>query len=92
MNDVVVKLPVHAGEEAQLFGSFLNTFIERCSPRAELWAANSDAPYLMVRSDPQPDVEMKVLIFQERRAAADFLRGWAKALAGLTAQVTYLLG
>jgi hypothetical protein len=91
MGDVVVKLPVHWGEEAELFGSFLSTFIERCSPRAEVWAANSDAPYLMVRSDPQTDVDLKVLIFQERRAARDFSRGWAEALTGLTAKVTYLI-
>jgi hypothetical protein len=92
MGDVIVKLPVHDGEEAQLFGSFLSTFIEGCSPLAELWAAQSDAPYLMVRSDPQSDVEMKVLIFQEPDAALDFSRGWDEAKTGLAAKVTYLLG
>jgi hypothetical protein len=92
MGDVVVKLPVHDGEEAQLFGSFLNTFIEGCGPRAELWAATCDAPYLMVRSDPQPDMDIKVLIFQEQRAAMDFSRGWAEARTGLTAKLTYQLG
>jgi hypothetical protein len=92
MADVIVKLPVHKGEEAELFGNVLAAFIERCGPRAELWAANSDAPYLMVRSDPQPDFDLKVLTFQDRRAAADFSREWAQAVAGLTAKVTYLIG
>lgn len=91
MGDVVVKLPIHQGEEAELFGSFLTSFIERSEPRADRWAADSDAPYLMVRSDPQPDVDLKVLIFQEARAARDFVRGWAEALTGLTAKVTYLI-
>lgn len=92
MTDVIVKLPVHKGEESDLFGSVLSAFIERLSPRAELWAANSDAPYLMVRSDPQPDFDLKVLTFQDRRAAADFSRRWTEAVAGLTAKVTYLMG
>ena len=46
----------------------------------------------MVRSDPQPEFDLKVLTFQDRRAAADFSRGWAEAVAGLTAKVTYLIG
>ncbi len=84
MSDVVVKLPVHEGEEAQLFGSFLHSFIESRGDEAEQWAAVNDAPYLMMRTDPQPDVEMKVIIFQLRQAARDFSRGWAKVRTGLT--------
>ena len=86
MGDVVVKLPVHPGAEAQLFGSFLSSFIESREQEAELWSADSDAPYVIVRSDPQSDVEMKVVIFQQRRAARDFSRGWARALTDLAAK------
>ena len=92
MADVVVKLPVRPGEEAELFGSFLTSFMEDYGPRAELWAVNSDAPYLMVRSDPQPDVDLKVLTFQERWAAHTFTQGWAQAVSSLTAKVTYRFG
>jgi len=46
-------------------------------------AADSDAPYLMVRSDPMADLEMKVLIFQERSAATAFSEGWARARGSL---------
>jgi len=92
MGDVVVRLPISGNDEALLFGNVLATFIERCGPRAELWAAESDAPYLMVRSDPQPDVEIKVLIFQEQRAAQDFAQRWSKARSDLTSQLTYRLG
>ncbi len=91
MGDVIVKLPVHQGEEAELFGSFLSSFMQRCSPRADLCAADSDAPYLMIRSDPQPGVDLKVLIFQEARAAREFARGWAEALTDLAGKVTYLI-
>ena len=52
---------------------------------AEQQAADSDAPYLMVRSDPMPDLEMKVLIFQEIAAAAAFSDGWAEARVALKA-------
>ncbi len=92
MGDVVVKLPVRPGEEAELFGSFLNSFIEGCGPQAELWAANSDAPYVMVRSDPQHGLDLKVLTFQETRVARDFAQGWAEAVSGLTGKVTYRFG
>jgi hypothetical protein len=91
MGDVVVKLPIHEGEEAQLFDHFLNTFIERCGPGAEQWAANSDAPYVMVHSEPQPDVDLKVLTFQEPQAANNFSREWDAARNNLTGQVTYLI-
>lgn len=85
MTDVVVQLPVACGEEAQLFGVYLNRFMEQRSCDAERMAATADAPYLMVRSDPAPDAELKVLIFQERAAAREFSSGWAKARRGLGA-------
>ena len=83
MGEVVVKLPVRDGEEAQLFGDYLSRFLASQGQEAELWAANSDAPYVMIHSDPLADVEMKVITFQERRAAVAFSRGWAEARTGL---------
>ncbi len=79
MTDVVIKLPVSDGAEAALFGDYLNRFIQDSSSLAVIEAADSDAPYLMVRSDPMPDSEMKVLIFQDSSAAAAFSDGWTKA-------------
>jgi hypothetical protein len=92
MADVVVKLPVHDGEEAQLFGSFLSSFIEQRCSDAERWAADNDEPYLMVRSDPQANVEVKVLTFQEGRVANAFSQGWAQAKVELAGRLAYLLG
>jgi hypothetical protein len=83
MGDVVVRLPVRGSEEAQLFGDYLSEFLESTGPEAELWAANSDAPYLMIHSDPLAEVEMKVITFQERRAAQAFSLGWDQARTGL---------
>jgi len=83
MSDVVVKLPLRIGEEVQLFGDYLSRFLQSCGRDAELWAANSDTPYLMIHSDPSADVEMKVITFQERRTAAAFSAGWAEARTGL---------
>ncbi len=83
MTDVVIQFPIKDGKEAELFGDFLNRFIHDSGPAAEQQAADSDAPYLMVRSDPLPDIEMKVLIFQERSAATAFTDGWAQALGSL---------
>ena len=83
MSDVVVKLPVRDGEEARLFGDYLSRFLHSRDYDAELWAANSDAPYVMIHSDPRTDVEMKVITFQERGAAVDFSQGWAEARTSL---------
>lgn len=88
MTDVVVELPVTWGEEAQLFGAYLNRFMEQRTREATLMAETADAPYLMVRSAPARDAELKVLIFQERAAASDFSRGWARARRGLTARAS----
>ncbi len=79
MTDVVIKLPVREGAEAELFGDYLNRFIERCIDLADRQAAQNDAPYLMVRSDPLTDLEMKVITFQETSAARAFSDGWARA-------------
>ena len=84
MTDVVIKFPVKLGAEAELFGDYLNRFIQDSSPIADR-NADSDAPYLMVRSDPLPDQELKVLIFQESSAAAAFSNGWAQARGSLGA-------
>ncbi len=85
MTDVVIKLPVKAGAEARLFGDFLDRFIHDSTSAADHQDADSDGPYLMVRSDPMRDLEMKVLIFQETSAAMAFSDGWAQALGGLKA-------
>jgi hypothetical protein len=79
MTDIVLTLPIEAGEEALLFGSFLNRFMESRSSEAERMAESSDAPYLMLRSDPGDGQDIKVLIFQERSVASAFSAGWAKA-------------
>ena len=78
MGDVVLKLPIRLGEEAQLFGAYLNRFMESRSFEAERMAEFSDAPYLMMRSDPGVEQDLKVLIFQERSVASAFSNGWAK--------------
>ena len=83
MTDVVIKFRVKDGAEAALFGDYLNRFIHNSSSAAAMQAADSDAPYLMVRSDPMADLEMKVLIFQERSAATAFSEGWAQARGSL---------
>ena len=84
MSDVVLNLPVKAGEEAMLFGRFLNRFMESRSEEAEKMAAFSDAPYMMVRSDPMDGEDLKVLTFQETSVASAFSAGWTKLLKGAT--------
>lgn len=82
MTDVVLTLPVKVGEEALLFGRFLNRFMESRSDEAEQMAPFSDAPYMMVRSDPMVGEDLKVLTFQETSVASAFSSGWSKLLKG----------
>jgi hypothetical protein len=86
MTDVVVKVPVREGEEARLFGHFLSSFVQSSADEADRWGAANDAPYLMVRSEPQPGLELKVLIFQQRGAALAFSRGWDNLRMGRSAE------
>ena len=80
MGDVVLQLPVETNEDL-LFGAYVNRFMESRSNDVERFAASSDAPYLMIRSDPAVGDEVKILIFQEHGAASAFSHGWAKARA-----------
>ena len=78
MSDVVIQFPVQRGEEAQLFGAYLAEFMESLRSEVDRWV-DGEAPFLMVRSDPLQDVEVKILIFQHAGAAQAFSSGWALA-------------
>lgn len=80
MGDVVLQLPVEASEDG-LFGAFVNRFMASRSTDVERLAASSDAPYLMIRSDPAIGDQVKIVIFQEHGAASAFFSGWTKARA-----------
>jgi hypothetical protein len=81
MGDVVLQLPVETNED-HLFGAYVSRFMESRSTEVERMAASSDAPYLMIRSDPAVGDDVRILIFQEDRAASAFSSGWAQARAG----------
>ena len=76
MYDVVIEFPVSL-DETHAFGAFLHRFMESRSAEAEAFAAQCDAPYFMMRSDPLQDRELKVLTFQQPSAAQAFSAGWA---------------
>lgn len=83
MSDFVLTLPIKIGEEAQRFGRYLTRFMESRSFEADRLASLSDAPFLMIRSDPGDGEEIKTLTFQERSLASAFSTGWAVARSGL---------
>jgi hypothetical protein len=78
MTDYVINLPLQGGDEVQLFGDYLNRFVDARSSEAAL-ADGADGPFVMVRSDPSLNGELKTVIFQEGRTAAAFSSGWAEA-------------
>ena len=87
MSDVVIQFPVREGAESQLFGTYLSEFMAGLMDEIELMAIDSDAPFVMVRSDPLKDVEVKVLTFQQTSAAQAFSHGWAQARSRAAAGV-----
>jgi hypothetical protein len=50
-------------------------------------AKSSDAPYLIMHSDPYDGHEVKRLIFQENSVASAFSSGWANARTQRAARV-----
>jgi hypothetical protein len=80
MAEVVLQLPVAANED-QIFGRFLDRFMESRSRDVERMASSSDAPYLMIHTDPALGEFMRILTFQEADAASAFSTGWAQARA-----------
>ena len=85
LSDVVIEFPVRTGREAQLFGAYLAEFMESRTDEAERCAEEADAPFLMVRSDPFQDLELKVLTFQQQAAAQAFSSGWTRLRTTLSA-------
>lgn len=83
MTDVVIRLPIESDEEANLFSRYLNRFMERRSFESD--DAASDAPYLILHSDPLNDHELKVVTFQRRSVAQAFYAGWQAAKTELGA-------
>jgi hypothetical protein len=81
MTDVVLQLPVAAGEDL-LFGAYVSRFMQTRANDVERFAASSDAPYLMIRSDPAVGDQVRIITFQEHGAASDFSNGWARERAG----------
>ena len=77
MADVIVTVPVSAGEEDRLFGRFVDSFAE--SRQTQCGSTADDAPVIMIRTDPVLGDAVKVVILQEVGAASDFTRGWTQA-------------
>jgi hypothetical protein len=76
MSDVVIHLPVERHEEDRLFG-YIKRFVQGLSAEIERWAAEADAPFLMMRSDPALGDGVRVMVFQQPDTAQAFRAGWA---------------
>jgi hypothetical protein len=87
MTDVVIKLPIKSDQEANLFSTYLNRFMQGRSAVADDLPEAVDAPYLIVHSDPNQDRELKVLTFQNLGAARAFSTGWARARVVLDGEI-----
>ncbi len=76
MSEVILQVPVATGEDL-LFGRFLNRFMELRTTEVERMAASSDAPYVMIHTDPAVGDAVRIVTFQEPGAAQAFKSGWA---------------
>ena len=80
MAEVVLQLPVAASEDL-MFGRFLDRFMASRSREVERMADSSDAPYVMIHTDPALGDTVRIVTFQESAAATAFSSGWAQARA-----------
>jgi hypothetical protein len=78
MSDIVLKLPIESDNQADLFSSYLNSFMHRRREIVDDLPEAEDAPYLIVHSDQCGDREVKVLTFQNLGAARAFSAGWRR--------------
>ena len=78
MTEVVLQLPVDTSED-HLFGRYLDRFMQSRSTEVERLAASSDAPYVMIHSDPAVGEAVRIVTFQEPGAATAFSSGWDRA-------------
>lgn len=77
MSDVVLRFPLADAREVEAFGAYVSAFVESRALEAERAADWCDAPYLMIRTEPDLRAETKVITFQERDAAHAFSTGWS---------------
>jgi hypothetical protein len=75
MTDIVMEIPVALGEEASLFTTYFQQFVDQAFISA---VTGGEATLLMLRSDPRADHELKVVTFQEPAAAQAFTLGWTR--------------
>jgi hypothetical protein len=87
MVDVVIRLPIKSDQEANLFSTYLNRFMQRRSAVVDDLPEAIDAPYLIVHTDPRLDRELKVLTFQNLGAARAFSSGWERARGALDGEI-----
>jgi len=80
MTEVVLQLRVDVTEDL-LFGRYLQRFIQSRSTEVERLAASSDAPYVMIHTDPALGEKVRIVTFQEAGAANAFSSGWDAARA-----------
>ena len=80
MSEVVLQLAVDTNEDL-LFGRYLNAFMESRSTEVERLSASSDAPYVMVHTDPAVGDAVRIVTFQEPGAAQAFKSGWTATRA-----------
>ena len=86
MTDIVVRLELRDAEEEAAFGAYFTRFVEGVAEDMARLADRLDAPFLMVRSEPQRDAELRVVTFQEPSSARAFTAGWFRARPIRTAQ------
>lgn len=79
MTDVVLTLPIQEGDEARLFGTYLQDYMQALATDSRLMSPGSEAPFLMVHSNPSTIGEVKVITFQETHLASEFSIGWDRA-------------
>ena len=79
MTDIVVRCELKDEAESEAFGAYLSRFVEAAASEIAAIADRLEAPFLMVRSEPQVHGDLRVVTFQEADTARDFTAGWRRA-------------
>lgn len=83
--DVVLKMTLRTLEEGEAFAGFLTRFLDGCGEAMDRLTAPTEAPFMMVTSEPAGDSDLRTVTFQEPALAAAFSKGWDHVSGGCRA-------
>jgi hypothetical protein len=83
-DEVVLRMTLRTLEEAEVFSRVLTRFLETCVTAVDRLVSPTEAPFVMVTSEPIGALDVRTLTFVEPAMAQAFASAWNGAREGGT--------